>query len=46
MILEGGVPEYAFAMFQGKFAIITPALIAGTFAECVNFRGYCLFIVL
>ncbi len=41
-----GVPEYVFAMFQGKFAIITPALIAGAFAERVRFRGYCLFIAL
>jgi ammonium transporter, Amt family len=41
-----GVPEYVLAMFQGKFAIITPALISGALAERVNFRGYCLFIVL
>lgn len=40
------IPEYVFAMFQGKFAIITPALIAGAFAERVRFRGYCLFIAL
>jgi Amt family ammonium transporter len=33
-------------MFQGKFAIITPALIAGAFAERVRFRGFCVFIVL
>lgn len=33
-------------MFQGKFAIITPALIAGAFAERVRFRGYCMFIAL
>lgn len=45
-ILEAGIPEYVFAMFQGKFAIITPALIAGAFAERVQFRGYCLFIAL
>jgi len=45
-ILEGGIPEYVFAMFQGKFAIITPALIAGAFAERVHFRGYCIFIAL
>lgn len=43
---DGGIPEYVFAMFQGKFAIITPALIAGAFAERVNFRGYCVFITL
>jgi Amt family ammonium transporter len=40
------IPEYAFVMFQGKFAIITPALIAGAFAERVRFRGYCVFIAL
>ena len=45
-ILEGGVPEYVFSMFQGKFAIIAPALIAGAFAERVSFRGYILFITL
>lgn len=45
-IISAGVPEYVFAMFQGKFAIIAPALIAGAFAERVKFRGYCLFIVL
>ena len=41
-----GVPEYVLVMFQGKFAIITPALIAGALAERVYFRGYCLFISL
>ena len=45
-ITDAGIPEYVFAMFQGKFAIITPALIAGAFAERVKFRGYCIFIVL
>ena len=41
-----GIPEYILAMFQGKFAIITPALISGALAERVYFRGYCLFIAL
>jgi Amt family ammonium transporter len=41
-----GVPEYVLAMFQGKFAIITPALISGALAERVYFRSYCLFIAL
>jgi Amt family ammonium transporter len=41
-----GVPSLVFAMFQGKFAIITPALIAGAFAERVRFRGYAVFIAL
>jgi Amt family ammonium transporter len=40
------IPTLVFAMFQGKFAIITPALIAGAFAERVRFRGYCIFIAL
>ncbi len=45
-IMSGGVPEYVFSMFQGKFAIITPALIAGAFAERIKFTGYCIFIAL
>lgn len=45
-IMGSHIPEYVFAMFQGKFAIITPALIAGAFAERVNFKGYVLFIAL
>jgi Amt family ammonium transporter len=44
--ITNGVPEYVLAMFQGKFAIITPALISGALAERVYFRGYCLFITL
>jgi len=44
--VTNGVPEYVLAMFQGKFAIITPALISGAIAERVYFRGYCLFITL
>ncbi len=41
-----GIPEYVFTMFQGKFAIITPAIIAGAFAERISFKAYCLFIAL
>lgn len=44
-IMEGGVPEYVFSMFQGKFAMITPALIAGAFAERVKFKNYIIFII-
>lgn len=44
--LWGTIPLALFAMFQLKFAIITPALITGSFAERVNFKGYVLFIVL
>ena len=43
-VSQGGIPDLVFAMFQGKFAIITPALIAGAFAERVRFRGYVVFI--
>ena len=45
-ILSQGIPEYVYAMFQGKFAIIAPALIAGAFAERVRFKTYILFIAL
>ncbi len=38
------IPEIVFVMFQGKFAIITPALISGAFAERVKFKSYLLFI--
>ncbi len=44
--VKGGVSEYILAMFQGMFAIITPALISGALAERVYFRGYILFIAL
>lgn len=44
--VSNGIPEYVFSMFQAKFAIITPALIAGAFAERVSFKGYCIFIAL
>jgi Amt family ammonium transporter len=40
------IPELVFIMFQGMFAIITPALIAGAFAERVKFSGYVLFTLL
>src|SRR5690606_29132495 len=40
------IPLVLFAVFQLKFAIITPALITGTFAERIKFKSYILFIVL
>jgi len=40
------IPFVLFAMFQMKFAIITPALITGSFAERVRFVSYLLFICL
>lgn len=40
------IPLALFALFQMKFAIITPSLITGSFAERVHFSGYLLFMVL
>ncbi len=44
--LSPTIPLMLFAFFQLKFAIITPALITGSFAERVRFSSYLLFIVL
>ncbi|MBN9560592.1 MAG: ammonium transporter [Alphaproteobacteria bacterium] len=40
------VPETVFMMFQMTFAIITPALIAGSFADRMKFSAMCIFMVL
>jgi Amt family ammonium transporter len=40
------IPLLLFAFFQAKFAIITPALITGAFAERIRFWAYLLFMVL
>ena len=40
------IPFLLFALFQLKFAIITPALITGSFAGRVRFRSYILYMVL
>lgn len=40
------IPLLLFALFQLKFAIITPALITGSFAERIKFNAYLLFIIL
>lgn len=40
------IPLLLFALFQAKFAIITPALITGAFAERIRFWAYLLFMVL
>lgn len=40
------IPFMLFCIFQLKFAIITPALITGAFAERIKFWGYLLFIAL
>lgn len=41
--MAGGIPETVFAMFQLTFAIITPALIIGSFAERMRFPAMLLF---
>ncbi|WP_153799890.1 ammonium transporter [Foetidibacter luteolus] len=40
------IPLLLFALFQMKFAIITPALVVGATAERIRFTGYVLFMVL
>ena len=45
-IKVNGVPETVFAMYQLTFAIITPALVIGAFAERVKFSGMLLFSLL
>lgn len=42
--IGAGIPLVLFSAFQLKFAIITPALITGSFAERVRFWGYVVFI--
>lgn len=44
--LSPTIPLLLFALFQLKFAIITPALITGAFAERVRFSSYLLFMIL
>ena len=41
--MSGDIPESVFAMFQLTFAIITPALIVGAFAERMKFSSMMLF---
>jgi ammonium transporter, Amt family len=45
-LLSPSIPLVLFALFQLKFAIITPALITGSFAERVRFTSYLLFMCL
>src|SRR5271154_4098594 len=40
---KGTVPHLLFMAYQGMFAIITPALISGAYAERMKFSAYCLF---
>jgi Amt family ammonium transporter len=44
--LKGTIPETVFVMFQLTFAIITPALVVGGFAERMRFSAMLLFSVL
>jgi ammonium transporter, Amt family len=44
--LSGATPHAAYMIFQLMFAIITPALIAGAFAERIKFKGFVAFFAL
>ncbi|TGN20006.1 ammonium transporter [Leptospira idonii] len=44
--LEGSIPKYVHFLFQGMFALITPALISGAIAERVKLSAYIAFILL
>ncbi len=43
---QNDIPVYLHVMFQGMFAIITPALISGAIAERIRFWPFCLFMLL
>ncbi|MDD5655430.1 MAG: ammonia channel protein, partial [Candidatus Omnitrophica bacterium] len=43
---SGTIPHQAFMIFQGMFAVITPALIIGAFAERMKFSAFLLFTLL
>lgn len=43
--LHGTVPTLAFCAFQMMFAVITPALISGAFAERMKFSAYIVFVL-
>lgn len=42
----GTIPHLVFVMYQCMFAVITPALIIGAFAERINFKGFLIFTIL
>ena len=48
LVRQGGtyIPETVFCMFQAMFAMITPAVIAGSLAERMKFRSFVLFLLL
>ncbi|GAB2771992.1 ammonium transporter [Streptomyces daliensis] len=43
---KGGIPVFAFALFQMMFAILTPALMSGALADRVKFSAWMVFIAL
>ncbi len=45
-VMVGTIPHIVFILFQMMFAVITPALIIGAFAERINFKGFLIFSVL
>lgn len=45
-LTTGNIPELLFVLFQCMFAVITPALIIGAFAERIKFSGFLLFSLL
>lgn len=46
VLANGTIPELAFVAFQCMFAVITPALITGAFAERMKFHAFTVFILL
>jgi Amt family ammonium transporter len=44
MYSNGKIPEFVFIAYQMMFAIITPALITGAFANRVTFKSYMIFL--
>ena len=45
-VAVGTIPHVVFIMFQCMFAVITPALIIGAFAERISFKGFFVFTIL
>jgi ammonium transporter len=46
MLPAYNIPVYVHVMFQGMFAILTPALISGAVAERIRFWPFCIFMIL
>ena len=45
MFTNGEIPELVFVAYQMMFAIITPALITGAFANRITFKAYIIFLI-